>query len=222
MPSAAAAATPSMLAMPLSTVTISRGACRARERDDLRRQPVAVLEAVRHEEIDVRAHRGEPAHADRARGGAVGVVVGDDHDALARVDRPRRGARRAASMFRSSRRAAAARRARGRARRRSRDAARGVERARAPGRRPRRRATRAPLAGTARRDDRRRSFEAWRRRRLRNAAGSRAPRTTPRRPRTTRRPACHVRRRVRRRRRARRDAMRPRASHASAGASHAG
>ncbi len=62
--------------------------------DDLGREAVAVFEAVRHEEIDVGAHRREAAHGDRARGGAVGVVVGDDDDALARGDRvgePRRG-----------------------------------------------------------------------------------------------------------------------------------
>ena len=55
--------------------------------DDLRREPVAVLEPVRDEEIDDGAHRREPAHADGARGGAVGVVVGDDHDLLAAGDR---------------------------------------------------------------------------------------------------------------------------------------
>ena len=51
------------------------------ERDDLRRQAVAVLEAVGHDEVDVGAHRAQAAHADRAGGGAVGVVVGDDDDA---------------------------------------------------------------------------------------------------------------------------------------------
>ena len=51
--------------------------------DDFRREPVAVLEAIRHEEIDDGAHRRETAHPDRACGGAIGIVVGDDHDLLA-------------------------------------------------------------------------------------------------------------------------------------------
>jgi hypothetical protein len=60
---------------------------RRRLSDDLRREPVAVLEAIRHEELDDGAHRREPAHPDGAGGGAVRVVVGDDHDLLAVADR---------------------------------------------------------------------------------------------------------------------------------------
>ena len=51
--------------------------------DDFRRQTVAVLEAIRHEEIDVGSHRRKSAHSNRGCGGAVGVVVADDHDFLA-------------------------------------------------------------------------------------------------------------------------------------------
>ena len=58
-----------------------------RERDDLRGQPVAELEAVGDEIADVRAERGERAHAHRARGRAVAVVVGDDQHVLAGRDR---------------------------------------------------------------------------------------------------------------------------------------
>ncbi len=57
-----------------------RGRARARQRDDLGRQPVAELEAVRHQEID----RGEaPAaqrpHQQRGAGRAVGIEIADDH-----------------------------------------------------------------------------------------------------------------------------------------------
>ena len=71
--------------MPLSTVTIRRGAFRKRELDDLRREAVAVLEPVRDQEIDG-TECSKTAHADGAAGGAVGVVVGNDQDALARRD----------------------------------------------------------------------------------------------------------------------------------------
>ena len=65
MPAAAAAATPSTLAMPLSTVT-SRSRCASRGNgDDLRRQAVAELEAVRHEEVDVGAHRAQARASSR-------------------------------------------------------------------------------------------------------------------------------------------------------------
>ncbi len=57
------------------------------ELDDLRRQPVAVLEAVRHEVVDVRAHRPQAAQADRAGGRAVAVVVGHDQQARLGLDR---------------------------------------------------------------------------------------------------------------------------------------
>ena len=59
------------------------------KRDDLGRQAVAELEAVGHDEVDVRAHRAQAAHADGAGRRAVGVVVGDDDDALAARDRLR-------------------------------------------------------------------------------------------------------------------------------------
>ena len=60
---------------------------RGRLGDDLRREPVAVFESIRHEEADVRSHRAESAHADDARRRAIGIVVGDDHDPLACRDR---------------------------------------------------------------------------------------------------------------------------------------
>ncbi len=60
---------------------------RGRERDDLGGQPVAELEAVRHQELDRRAHRGETAHPDRAGGRAIGVVIGDDKQPFAALDR---------------------------------------------------------------------------------------------------------------------------------------
>ena len=56
------------------------------EFDDFRRQPVAVLEAVGDDELDVGAHRAQAAHADRARRRPIGVVVGDDDDPLAPID----------------------------------------------------------------------------------------------------------------------------------------
>ena len=93
MPRAFAAATPSTLAMPLSTVMMSAGRARRGERDDLRSQAVAVLEAVRHQEIDRRAHRREAAYADRAGRRAVGVVVGDDRHAFAAGDAVRQAHR---------------------------------------------------------------------------------------------------------------------------------
>ena len=98
MPAAAAAATPSTLAMPLSTVTITAGLARRGDGDDFGRKPVAELEPVGHEELDVGAHRAQAAHADRARRRAVGVVIGDDQmrSPLA-IARARRSA--AASMF---------------------------------------------------------------------------------------------------------------------------
>jgi len=53
-----------------------------RERDDLRRKPVTVLEAVRYQIAHVfRAHLRERAHHYRTTGGAVGIEIGDDQDA---------------------------------------------------------------------------------------------------------------------------------------------
>ena len=80
-------ATPSTLAMPLSTVIRMSGflSCLG-ERYDLGRQTVAVFEAVRHQIIDYRAEFAQRAHADRAGRCAVGVVVGDDQQALPRRD----------------------------------------------------------------------------------------------------------------------------------------
>ena len=55
--------------------------------DQLRRQAIAQLEAVGHEIVDVGAEKAQRAHADRAGGGAVGVVVGDDQEPLTGLDR---------------------------------------------------------------------------------------------------------------------------------------
>ena len=46
--------------------------------DDFRRQPVAELEAVGQQEVDVGAEHFQGAHADGGGGGAVAVVVADD------------------------------------------------------------------------------------------------------------------------------------------------
>jgi hypothetical protein len=81
MPSSRARATPSTLAMPLSTVTIRPAAAR-RQVDDVGRQAVAVGEAVRYQIIDARAEGAQRPDADRAGGRAVAVVVGDDEDSL--------------------------------------------------------------------------------------------------------------------------------------------
>ena len=69
------------------------------ERDNLRRKPVAELEAVRHEEIDARAHRPQAPHADRARSGAIGIVVGDDDQPLVPLDRDSKPGRRGVDTF---------------------------------------------------------------------------------------------------------------------------
>jgi hypothetical protein len=58
-----------------------------RERHDLRREPVAELKSIGHEIADVRTECGERTHAERAGGGAVAIVVGDDQHALARRNR---------------------------------------------------------------------------------------------------------------------------------------
>ncbi|MNM77059.1 hypothetical protein D3C81_889010 [compost metagenome] len=55
-----------------------------RHGDDFRGQAVAVFEAVRHQVIDPgRAEHAQRQHADAAGGGAVGIEVADDEDALA-------------------------------------------------------------------------------------------------------------------------------------------
>ncbi len=69
-----------------------------RHRDDLRREAVAELEAVGHQVMRVGAHRAQAAHADRARGGAVGVVIADDDDPLAAGDRVREALRGGADV----------------------------------------------------------------------------------------------------------------------------
>ncbi len=58
-----------------------------RERDNFRRQPVAVFEAIGHQVIDHGAEFAQRAHADRARGCTVGIVVGDDQQFLFDGDR---------------------------------------------------------------------------------------------------------------------------------------
>ena len=49
---------------------------------DVGGEAVAVFEPVGHQIVDTRAEHAQAAHADRAGGGAVGVVVGDDEQAL--------------------------------------------------------------------------------------------------------------------------------------------
>ena len=46
--------------------------------DDFRRQPVAELEAVRQQKVDIGAEHLQRAHADGRGGGAVAIVVADD------------------------------------------------------------------------------------------------------------------------------------------------
>jgi hypothetical protein len=57
------------------------------ELDQLRRKAVAEPEAVGHEVIHLRAERAQGPQAHRARGRAVGVVVGHDEHAPAGLDR---------------------------------------------------------------------------------------------------------------------------------------
>ena len=66
------------------------------EPHDLRREPVAELEAVRHQEIDRRETPGaQAAHDERGARGAVGIEVADDEDAaLAMLEDQRRPPRR--------------------------------------------------------------------------------------------------------------------------------
>ena len=91
-----------------------------RDRDDLRGQPVAELEAVGDQEFDVGAHRAQAANADRAGRRAVGVVIGDDQDPLAagrsRLRADRRPGRRSSATRSRRQRAPAS----GRVRRRTR------------------------------------------------------------------------------------------------------
>jgi hypothetical protein len=54
--------------------------------DDVGRQAVAVFKPVGHDEIDVCAEHAQAAYAHCAGGGAVGIVVGNDEQALAIAD----------------------------------------------------------------------------------------------------------------------------------------
>ena len=59
-----------------------RTLCCARGKvNDLWRQSIPVFEAVRHQVIDVCPHRTQSQQADRARGGAIAVVIGNDQQA---------------------------------------------------------------------------------------------------------------------------------------------
>ena len=69
------------------------------ERDDLRRKPVAELKTVGHEEIDARAHRPQAPHADRARSGAISIVICDDDQPLVSLDRDSKPSRRSVDTF---------------------------------------------------------------------------------------------------------------------------
>ena len=55
-----------------------------RERDDFGRQAITVFEAVGYQVIDAGAELAQRAYADRARGSAVRVVIGDDQQPLPR------------------------------------------------------------------------------------------------------------------------------------------
>ncbi|MDT4842716.1 hypothetical protein FQZ97_766280 [compost metagenome] len=59
-----------------------------RHRDDFRGQAIAVLEAVRHQVIDMRRpEHAQTEDADRAGGGAVGIEVTNDQHALPLLQR---------------------------------------------------------------------------------------------------------------------------------------
>jgi hypothetical protein len=64
---------------------VRRGRAR-RQLDDLRRQAIAVFEAVRHDVVDAGAHRAQAAQGGGAGGSAVAVVVGDDGHLLAALN----------------------------------------------------------------------------------------------------------------------------------------
>ena len=68
---------------------------------DFRRQAVAVFETVGHQEFDVGAELAQRAHADRARRGAVGIVISDDQQALLRGNRVREQTRHAFQVMQS-------------------------------------------------------------------------------------------------------------------------
>ena len=57
------------------------------ELDQLGRQAITELEAIGHQIVDAGAEEAQRAHADGAGGGAVGVIVGDDQQPLAGLDR---------------------------------------------------------------------------------------------------------------------------------------
>ena len=59
------------------------GRTRRGKRDDFGRQAITKFEAVRYKEVDASTQRREAAHADGTRGGAIGVVVRHDQQALA-------------------------------------------------------------------------------------------------------------------------------------------
>ena len=80
--------------------------------DDVGRQAIATGKAIRHQIIHAGAKRAQRTEADRTRGSAVAVVVGDDQDARAssnrvgektsrrrRVRQRRRGQQRVESVF---------------------------------------------------------------------------------------------------------------------------
>ena len=63
-----------------------RRAALSGERDDLRREPVAELEAIGHEKIDGgEAPRAQRAHDERRAGGAIRIEVPDDEHASVRA-----------------------------------------------------------------------------------------------------------------------------------------
>ena len=56
------------------------------KRHDFCGQSIAELEAIGHDEVDARPQRAQAAYGDRAGGGAVRIVVGDDENALLQRD----------------------------------------------------------------------------------------------------------------------------------------
>src|SRR4051812_25750714 len=73
------------------------------ELDQLGRKPVAQLEPVGHEVLRVRAEGTQRPDADGAGGGAVGIVVGNDEEALARLDGVGEQSRRVVNAFQKKR-----------------------------------------------------------------------------------------------------------------------